>query len=212
MFPSIIRLDILFETISFTISLVISVVALAGGRKTGSRSLTLLSFGFFLMAAAMLLRVVLTTWALSMPFPRPPALRFLPILILQTQELVYSVIRISAYAVFLYLYSAYSATKAQTSPGLIAVAPSLIYNPLFEAVSAVIIFIVVLQLIKARNAGESPYVLYGFILLMLSHVLFLALPLWLIFYFVAQFLQFVALSLFLAAVLTVFFHGQRLQV
>ncbi|MCS6784997.1 MAG: hypothetical protein RMI43_00360 [Candidatus Caldarchaeum sp.] len=207
---SIIRLDILFETISLVISFAIALAAFAGSRKTGSRSLTLLSIGFFLMAGAMLLRVVLTSWALTVPLSRHMPWRIFPLIILQTQELVYSVARVGAYAVFLHLYSSYSLSRSQQSTALVAITTSLIYNPFFEAVSAVLLAIVVYQLFKAKGPGESSFVIYGFILLLVSHLLFLALPVWLTFYFVAQFLQLVALTLFLTAVLSVFFDGKRL--
>lgn len=210
MLPFIIRIDILFEVVSLVISIAISVVALVGAKKTGSRSLTLLSFGFLLMALAMLLRVVLTTWALSFPMSRQMPFRIFPFLILQAQELVYSVVRVAAYAVFLYLYSSYSVSKPQPSLVLVAVTPSLIYNPFFEAVSALIISIIIIQLWKSRMVGDSTYVMYGFLLLMISHVLFLALPLWLMLYFAAQLLQLIALLFFLVAVLSVLFRGQRL--
>ena len=60
MLSIIVRLDIIFEAISFFISLAIFAVALAAARRTGSRSLTLLALGFLLMSLAMFIRVALT--------------------------------------------------------------------------------------------------------------------------------------------------------
>ncbi|MEM0349940.1 MAG: hypothetical protein QXE96_05835 [Candidatus Caldarchaeum sp.] len=209
MFSIIVRLDIIFEVISFFISIAISAVALAAGRRTGSRSLTLLAIGFLLMAIAMFIRVALTSWALNFPTSTPPRLRILPTLVLQIQELVYSVVRISGYVVFLILYSSYSSSGKQPQ-AMLAISPAIIYNPLFEAISAILLAFVVYQLVKSREHGGSPYVLIGFLLLLLSHILFLLLPLSIGIYFLAQFTQLLSLLLFLTAVLSVLLDGQRL--
>ncbi|MEM0440742.1 MAG: hypothetical protein QXF45_00190 [Candidatus Caldarchaeum sp.] len=210
MFNTIIRLDIFFETLSFFISLAIALIAFAGGRKTGSRSLTLLSIGFLLMALAMLLRILLTSFAFSLPMGRPFMLRGLFFFVLQAQEVVYSAMRVAAYAVFLYLYASYSIRDLQSMPILIAVAPSLIYNPFLEAVSVTILTIVLAHLAMIRKHIQNPYSFYGFVFLTLSHVLFLALPLNILLYFAAQFFQLMALLLFLTAVLSVFGDGKGL--
>lgn len=209
MLSIIVRLDIIFEAISFFISLAIFAVALAAARRTGSRSLTLLALGFLLMSLAMFIRVALTSWALNFPMTTPPRLRIFPTVVLQIQELVYSVVRISGYVVFLYLYSSYTSSKKEDE-GLFAVAPLIIYNPLFEAVSALLLAFVVYQLGKNRMYGGSVYVLLGFVLLLLSHLLFLLLPLSITIYFLAQFTQLLSLILFLTAVLSVLLDGQRL--
>ncbi|GBC72568.1 hypothetical protein HRbin03_00399 [archaeon HR03] len=209
MLSIIVRLDIIFEAISFFISLAIFAVALAAARRTGSRSLTLLALGFLLMALAMFIRVALTSWALNFPMTTPPRLRIFPTVVLQIQELVYSVVRISGYVVFLYLYSSYPSSKKEAE-GLFAVAPVIIYNPLFETVSALLLAFVVYQLAKNRVYGGSGYVLLGFSLLLFSHLLFLLLPLSFAIYFLAQFTQLLSLILFLTAVLSVLLDGQRL--
>lgn len=209
MLSIIVRLDVIFEAISFFISLAIFAVALAAARRTGSRSLTLLALGFLLMSLAMFIRVALTSWALNFPMTTPPRLRIFPTVVLQIQELVYSVVRISGYVVFLYLYSSYTSSKKE-GEGLFAVAPLIIYNPLFEAVSALLLAFVVYQLGKNRMYGGSVYVLLGFVLLLLSHLLFLLLPLSITIYFLAQFTQLLSLILFLTAVLSVLLDGQRL--
>jgi len=55
----------------------------------------------------------------------------------------------------------------------------LIYSPLFEATAALILGYIVYQLSRVNRSGVSPYTGYvflGFIMLLASHLLFLATP------------------------------------
>ncbi|MEM1964785.1 MAG: hypothetical protein QXH12_01560 [Candidatus Caldarchaeum sp.] len=209
MVPPVLRLDILFEALSCLFSIVIASVAFLAWRKVGAKSLFLFSMAFYLMAAAMLARIVLVSWVFSSS-PPPPPMRFLPILVLQVQELVYSVVRICAYIVFLYLYAAYPLRKDSVTAFVTPV--SLIYNPLFEAVSATMLTFVVYRLFKLSDQSRSSYVLSAFILLLTSHLLFLLTPVSFLLYLVAHFAQMVSLALFLTAVSLVLMHGERLSV
>jgi hypothetical protein len=76
--PPILRLDIIFEAISLAFSLVITVIGLYAWRRIGSKTLLLLSLGFLTMSAAMLLRIVLISWAFSFMPEQGPRLRILP--------------------------------------------------------------------------------------------------------------------------------------
>jgi len=209
--PPILRLDILFESISLGFSLVITVISLYAWRKIGSKTMLLLSLGFLTMSAAMLLRVTLLLWAFS--FPPMPGFRwrFLPFLVLEAQELVYSVVRLAGYIIFLYLYSAYPIRSNPTTTAILPV--SLIYNPLFEAVSATILGFIVYQLASAfrtKTPHRSSLVLAGFTLLLISHLIVLLTPISLLFYFAGHLAQFFALTTFLAAVSSVLWSGERL--
>jgi hypothetical protein len=130
--PPILRLDIIFEAISLAFSLVITVIGLYAWRRIGSKTLLLLSLGFLTMSAAMLLRIVLISWAFSFMPEQGPRLRILPFLVLGVQELVYSVVRLAGYIIFLYLYSAYPIKDTSATTAILPI--SLIYNPVFEAV------------------------------------------------------------------------------
>jgi len=138
-------------------------------------------------------------------------LRILPFLILGVQELVYSVVRLAGYIIFLYLYATY---PVKGTSATIAILPiSIIYNPVFEAVSATILGFIVYQLAAAsriKTPQRSGLVLAGFTLLLISHLLFLLTPITLFFYFVAHLLQLVSLTAFLAAVSLVLWSGERL--
>ncbi|MDW7978626.1 MAG: hypothetical protein RMH74_07465 [Candidatus Caldarchaeum sp.] len=207
MIPSIVRLDILFESISLILSLSIGSVSFFAWRRLGARTLLLFALGFFLMAAAMLIRVVVVSLAFS-PFFFSPPLRSLPFLVLQLQETVYSLIRLLSYIIFLYLYAAHPLKKSQ---GVALLAPvSLIYNPFFEAVSAMILGFVVFQLATTSKEVRPSYGTAAFSLLLISHVLFIATPLSLNFYILAHFVQMLSLILFLTAVSMVLRHGERL--
>ncbi|MEM4280891.1 MAG: hypothetical protein QW470_00745 [Candidatus Caldarchaeum sp.] len=208
MVPTLLRLDILFEAVSFVFSVIIASIAFLAWRRVGARSLFLFSLGFYLMAAAMIARVILVSWAFTASIPTPP-LRLLPLLVLQVQEFVYSVVRLSAYVVFLYLYAAYPLKK--TSGAALLAPVSLIYNPLFEALSAVMLMFVVYQLLKVSDENRSNYVLIAFTLLLVSHLLFFLTPLSLLLYLVAHFVQMVSLAFFLTAVSLVLRHGERLS-
>jgi uncharacterized membrane protein len=78
----ILRLDIIFEAISLAFSLVITVIGLYAWRRIGSKTMLLLSIGFLAMSAAMLLRIVLISWAFSFMPELGPRLRILPYLVL----------------------------------------------------------------------------------------------------------------------------------
>ncbi|MEM1955270.1 MAG: hypothetical protein QXN44_00880 [Candidatus Caldarchaeum sp.] len=207
MVPAIVRLDIIFEAVSFIFSLAISSVALLAWRKLRSRTLLLFALGFFLMAAAMLLRVVLVSLAFSSA-SSPPYFRHLFFLTLQLQETIYSLIRLVSYIVFLYLYAAYPLKK---DGGLYLLTPaSLIYNPFFEAVSATILAFIVYQLVTTTRDKQAGYGTAGFIFLLISHLLFIATPLSVNFYLLAHFTQMLSFVLFLTGVSTVLKHGERL--
>jgi uncharacterized membrane protein len=209
--PPILRLDIIFEAISLAFSLVITVIGLYAWRRIGSKTLLLLSLGFLTMSAAMLLRIVLISWAFSFMPEQGRGLRILPFLVLGVQELVYSVVRLAGYIIFLYLYSAYPIKDTSATTAILPI--SLIYNPVFEAVSATILGFIVYQLAAAsrtKTAHRSGLVLAGFTLLLISHLLFLLTPVTLFFYFAAHLSQLVSLTAFLAAVSLVLWSGERL--
>ncbi|MEM2095156.1 MAG: hypothetical protein QXX19_01350 [Candidatus Caldarchaeum sp.] len=207
MVPAIVRLDILFEAVSFILSLAIASISFLAWRKVGSRTLLLFSLGFFLMASAMLLRIVLVSLAFSSA-SSPPYLRARFFFVLELQETIYSLIRLVSYVVFLYLYAAYPLKR---NGGLHLLAPvSLIYNPFFEAVSATILAFIVYQLATTTRDKQAGYGTAGFIFLFTSHLLFIATPLSLNFYLLAHFTQMLSFILFLTGVSTVLKHGERL--
>jgi hypothetical protein len=101
--PNLLRLDVLFESVSWAIGLAIASTALAAYSRVGSRTLLLLSLGFFITAFAMLFRVVIVAWALTeLPWLGPFG-GFYFLSLIRLQEFVYSIVRLSGYLVFLYL-------------------------------------------------------------------------------------------------------------
>jgi len=208
--PSIIRLDILFEALSGLFTLIIASVALFAWTRVRSRTLLLFSLSFYLMAAAMFLRVFLVSWAFSQSL-LPPPLRLFIILILQLQEIIYSSVRLVAYLVLMYLYTAYT---PKGEKNIYVIAPfSLIYNPFFEIVSSIILAFVVYRVASTLDRGletAKALVLIGYILLMASHIIFFLTPLSINFYFIAHITQFLSLTFILLSVLDVILHGERL--
>mgnify|MGYP000001416689 CR=1 FL=1 len=213
--PALLRLDVLFESVSLAIGLAIASTALVAYRRVGSRTLLLLSLGFFITSFAMLFRVLIVAWALSELPWRGPLGGFYPISLIRLQEFVYSIVRLSGYLVFLYLYATYPLTRERIVTGLAPAGIGLIYSPLFEATAALILGYIVYQLSRVNRSGVSPYTGYvflGFIMLLASHLLFLATPLSLLFYLAAHTLQMFSFLLLLASMLTVLLHGKRLQI
>ncbi len=175
----------------------------------------LLSLGFFITSFAMLFRVLIVVWALSELPWRGPFGGFYPLSIIRLQEFVYSIVRLSGYLVFLYLYATYPLTREKNAANLSLAGLGVIYSPLFEATAALILGYIVYQISRVNRIGASPYTGYvflGFMMLLASHLLFLATPLFLLFYFAAHTLQMVSFLILLASMLLVLLRGKRLQI
>lgn len=193
----LLRLDVVFETISMILGVVIAVQSLRAHRVLRSSSFLLLGVGFTLMCVAMLVRVAVVGLFVTAP---PMGRQFaLPFFGLVTAELVYSAIRIVAYVVFL---AAYAASRLGVGRELMAAFPILltIYNPIFELVSAALLVYVVIETAHNWAAGRprgSGVIFAGFLALLLSHILFFLTPLGTLYYLLGHAAQLSSLTMIL---------------
>lgn len=195
---SLLRIEVVFEAISLVIGLIVAVQSFRAYRTLGSSSFLLLGVGFVLMSAAMLFRVSVVglVVAAARPMGGPP---LYPLLNLVAAEVIYSAVRVASYAVFVVAYAVSRLRPAQT---LAAVFPLLlpIYNPFFELVSAALLLYVVVETAynwvsgKPRGAGE---IFIGFLMLLVSHVLFFLTPLGAVFYILGHVAQLMGLTMIL---------------
>jgi len=189
----LLRIEVVFEAISLVISLFIAAQLFRAYRALGSRGILLLGAGFTLMSAAMLFRVVAVGLSLAAP---SEGWRLVPWLTgLIKIEVVYSIVRVAAYVVFI---AAYASPRLMASRGVQAAAPLLlVYNPIFELVSAALLVYVVIENAHNWLAGSprgSAEIFAGFLILLLSHVSTLLAPLGPVFYMLGHALQLSALT------------------
>lgn len=194
------RIDVLLEFLAAVLGLTISLLSLEASRRLGSRTLLYLGLGFLLMALAMLSRTIAVTALLSAgSLPEIGRLGIISQLI--TLELLYSVIRISSYIVFIYLY-----VTTPPAPRSIPALAAIIFNPSFELVSAILLLPVVYRTGQNSLGGDNPFawtVFTGFALLLASHLAFLFSGQSFTFYLAGHLLQLLALSLFFLALVLV---------
>lgn len=191
---TLIRLDAILELISFFICAAISVGFIRAHLKLRVGTFLWLGTGFGLMAGAMLARSLYIILAVTVErgFGRP----LQPLLQLYSIELLYSVIRVSAYVLFII---AYLTPLVRERVELGAIPPLLIvYNSTFEIISvALLIYVVIITTVNwfVRRSAGSSLIAAGFWALALSHVAFFLTPLSLLLYFVGHGLQLSALIL-----------------
>ncbi|GBC71397.1 hypothetical protein HRbin02_01178 [Candidatus Calditenuaceae archaeon HR02] len=195
---SLLRIDVVFEAVSLVIGLFIAVQSFRAYRVLGSWGFFLLGVGFAFMSVAMLFRVAVIGFIVTVagPISRPP---LQPLLGLVTVEVVYSVIRVVAYVIFI---AAYALPRLRTPQAVQLLYPLLltIYNPLFEIISAGLLVYLVVETahnwVSGRPRGSGS-IFAGFLALLLSHILFFLTPLNLLYYILGHAAQLVALTMIL---------------
>ncbi|MEM3807703.1 MAG: hypothetical protein QW413_03820 [Nitrososphaerota archaeon] len=198
----IIRFDLLMESIALILAFIVALLAFRAYRVTDLRPFLYLGLGFLLMGIGMLSRVISVSyllWLLSFT-NWPPGVYGRMI---QSAELTYSGLRVASYAIFAATYG-YALTRRLTATMAILPIQVLIYNPFFEAVSALLLAFVVawtgINYTLCRTT-ESGLILTGFTLLLVSHVLFIFTPLGFVFYLSAHLIQLLALCSMIIATL-----------
>jgi hypothetical protein len=159
---ALIRLDLLFETISGIIALLISHYSNKAFKLTGQKRLADLSTGFLVLSAGMFGRVIGTLYF----FVFTPTTQSLMALVV----VAYGVMRVMAYILF--AISTRHVREQPTMETWLLALPVLI-EPNLEMIAIIVLIIVVLQALMNYASNRSSYTLYvlaGFFLLLLSHI------------------------------------------
>lgn len=166
-----IRLDLLFETISGIIALVVTVYASKAYKLTGQKKLSDLSTGFLVLSTGMFGRVV-GTWYFFVRWGGegsiPPQLRT----VFAVVTIAYGFSRIMAYAIF--AVALRPSKRVEMENAAIMMALPVLVDPTLEIVAILVLIIVVLQALINYTTNRnrfSLYVLGGFLLLLLSHLM-----------------------------------------
>ncbi len=166
-----IRLDLLFETISGIIALLVTIYASRAYRLTEQKRLSDLSTGFMVLSAGMFGRVI-GTWYFFVRWGGegevPPSLRFL----IAVVTIAYGASRIMAYVIF--AIALRPSRKVDLPEAAVMLALPVLVDPTLEIVAILVLVIVVLQALTnyfTRRSSFGLYVLAGFFLLLLSHLM-----------------------------------------
>jgi hypothetical protein len=163
----IIRLDLLFEMISGIIALMVTYYATKAYRLTGQKRLSDLSTGFLVLSAGMFGRVIGTWYFLA----REPSNVVFGIV-----TVAYGVSRIMAYIIFVIsTRPAHRKPQEQGNAGIsMLLMATFLVDPALEIVAILVLVIVVLQAILNYMTTRSKfarYVLVGFVLILMSHIM-----------------------------------------
>jgi hypothetical protein len=168
----IIRLDLIFETISGIIALMVTYYATKAYRLTGQKKLSDLSTGFLVLSAGMFGRVI-GTWFFFVQYSGERSN-----LIISIVTIAYGVSRIMAYILFaISTRPTYTQPTQETQNGVgisMAMLATFLVDPSLEIVAILVLVVVVLQAVLNYMTTRSKfarYVLIGFFLLLLSHIL-----------------------------------------
>ncbi len=167
----LIRLDLVFETISGIIALIITYYATKAYRLTGQKKLSDLSTGFLVLSAGMFGRVI-GTWYFFVQLGEAGSQ-----LIISIVTIAYGASRIMAYILFV-ISTRPSHTpdnqEIQNGTGIsLLLMATFLVDPSLEIIAIMVLIVVVLQsILNYLSTGSkfARYVLVGFILLLLSHI------------------------------------------
>jgi hypothetical protein len=171
---ALIRLDLIFEVFSGIIALIVTVYATRAYNLTGQKKLSDLSTGFLVLSAGMFGRVI-GTWYFIVQFGLPDPSGELLFTIV---TIAYGASRIMAYILFVV------ATRPARQRGPIdnedmnglglLLAATILVDPNLEIIAILVLVVVVIQAIvnylSTRNELAF-FVLLGFFLILLSHIL-----------------------------------------
>lgn len=168
----IVRLDLLFEAISGIIALMITYYATKAYRLTGQKKLSDLSTGFLVLSAGMFGRVVGTLYFITQYGEVGSNL------IISIVTIAYGMSRIMAYILFVISTRPTKTHFEQefqnnTDVSMLLMATFLVDTSL-EVLAILVLVVVVLQAVLNYMSTRSKfarYVLVGFFLLLLSHIL-----------------------------------------
>ena len=167
---AVIRLDLVFEFISGIIALIVTYYATKAYNLTGQKRLSDLSTGFLVLSAGMFGRVI-GTWYFLIRFGVDFDAGELVISII---TIAYGVSRIMAYILFVIATKPARRTPQEMSVVSMLLMATFLVDPALEVIAILVLVVVVLQAIvncMSTRSRFARYVLVGFVLLLLSHIL-----------------------------------------
>ena len=166
-----IRLDLLFDTISGIIALIVAIYSSKAYRLTGQKRLSDLSTGFLVLSAGLFGRVI-GTWYFFVRWGGEGEIPLQLRTVFAVVTIAYGASRIMAYLIFALAIRPSRRPMAQ-EPAVMMALPVLV-DPSLEMVAILVLVIVVLQALinyfTSRNRFGL-YVLAGFLLFLVSHLL-----------------------------------------
>ena len=167
---AIIRLDLVFELISGIIALIVTYYATKAYNLTGQKRLSDLSTGFLVLSAGMFGRVI-GTWYFLIRFGTDFESGGLVITIV---TIAYGMSRIMAYVLFVIATRPPRRHHQEVSEVSMLLMATFLVDPSLEVIAIIVLVLVVLQAIVNYMSTRSKfarYVLVGFFLLLLSHIM-----------------------------------------
>ena len=167
---AIIRLDLVFELISGIIALIVTYYATKAYNLTGQKRLSDLSTGFLVLSAGMFGRVI-GTWYFLIQFGTDFEAGGL---IFSIVTLAYGFSRIMAYVLFVIATRPPRRDSQEVTGVSMLLMSTFLVDPSLEVIAILVLVIVVLQAIvnyMSTRSRFARYVLIGFVLLLLSHIL-----------------------------------------
>ncbi|MHA2047407.1 MAG: hypothetical protein ACXAAO_08340 [Candidatus Thorarchaeota archaeon] len=170
----LIRLDLVFEFISGLIALIVTIYATRAYNLTGQKKLSDLSTGFLVLSAGMFGRVI-GTWYFIVQFGLDDPSGNL---IFSIVTIAYGASRIMAYILFVVATRPTRQPKSNNNANMnglsLLLAATVLVDPNLEVIAILVLVVVVIQAINNYASTRSElafFVLLGFFLLLLSHIM-----------------------------------------
>ncbi|MGY5855430.1 MAG: hypothetical protein RTS72_02445 [Candidatus Thorarchaeota archaeon] len=170
---ALIRLDLIFEIFSGIIALIVTIYATKAYNMTGQKKLSDLSTGFLVLSAGMFGRVIGTIYFVIQFGADGPS----SVLIFSIVTIAYGFSRIMAYLLFVIATRPARHQESMNSENMTGVSlllATILVDPNLEVVAMFVLVIVVIQAIVNYFSSRSRfafYVLLGFSLILLSHMM-----------------------------------------
>ncbi len=173
---ALIRLDLIFETISGVIALIVTIYATRAYNLTGQKKLSDLSTGFLVLSAGMFGRVI-GTWYFIVQFGLAD---LSDNLLSSVVTIAYGASRIMAYILFVIAtrparHQEPTNNESFNGNGIsLLLAATILVDPNLEIIAILVLVVVVLQAVVNYMSTRSElafFVLLGFFLLLLSHIM-----------------------------------------
>jgi hypothetical protein len=171
---ALIRLDLIFEIISGIIALIVTFYATRAYNLTGQKKLSDLSTGFLVLSAGMFGRVIGTWYFIIRYGIEGPSSN----LILSIVTVAYGASRIMAYLLFVIATRPARHRESLSNENMTGVslllAATILVDPNLEVIAILVLVFVVIQAIINYFSIRSRFALYvllGFSLILLSHIM-----------------------------------------
>ncbi|MFX1483842.1 MAG: hypothetical protein ACFFCP_11725 [Promethearchaeota archaeon] len=173
---ALIRLDLIFETISGIIALIVTIYATKAYNLTGQKKLSDLSTGFLVLSAGMFGRVIGTWYFIVQYGIEGPSSN----LIFSIVTIAYGASRIMAYILFVIATRPARHRELMNNENLngsglsLLLAATILVDPNLEVIAILVLVVVVIQAVinyMSTRSSLAFFVLLGFFLILLSHIL-----------------------------------------